>query len=255
MIDTHCHLTDSRLLEQLDDVLERARLAGVTRMITIGTDLADDRAAVALCQGRPNLRCAVGIHPNYTQDATLADVPLLRELQANASVVAMGEMGLDYYHKFADRAHQRELFEAQMALAAEFGRPVVIHSRDAIEDTLAVLGNFPNVRAVFHCFTGTMAEAERILAAGYWISFTGPVTYKKNDDLRDVVKRMPMDRLMVETDAPYLSPEPKRGQRTNEPALVMYTAAKVAEVKGISLAELDQITTANAERFFGWATA
>ena len=254
MIDTHCHLTDPRLLEQLDEVVERARVAGVGRMITIGTDLEDDRAAIALCRGRENLRCVVGIHPNYTQDAALADVAQLRELQADPAVVAMGEMGLDYFHKFADRDHQRRMFEAQMALAAEFGRPVVIHSREAIDDTLAVMKNFAGVRAVFHCFTGTMAEAERILAAGYWISFTGPVTYKKNDALRDVARMVPLDRLMVETDAPYLSPEPKRSQKTNEPALVMYTAARLAEVKGVSLAELDRVTTANAERFFGWTT-
>src|SRR5258706_16371287 len=133
----------------------------------------------------------------------------------------MGEMGLDYFHKFADRGHQRRMFEAQLALAAEVGRPVVIHSREAIDDTLAVVKGFAAGRAVFHCFTGTAAEAERILAAGFWISFTGPVTYKKNDELRDVVKLVPMDRLMVETDAPYLSPEPKRSQKTNEPALVM----------------------------------
>jgi TatD DNase family protein len=253
MIDTHCHLTDTRLLEQLDEVVERARVAGVVRMITIGTDLEDDPAAIAVCRGRENLRCVVGIHPNYTQDATLADVAQLRELQADRAVVAMGEMGLDYFHKFADRDHQRQMFEAQMALAAEFGRAVVIHSREAIDDTLAVMKAFAGVRAVFHCFTGTMAEAERILAAGYWISFTGPVTYKKNDALREVVRMMPMDRLMVETDAPYLSPEPKRSHKTNEPALVMYTAARVAEVKGISIGELDRVTTSNAERFFGWA--
>jgi len=112
---------------------------------------------------------------------------------------------------------------------------------------------FPGVRAVFHCFTGSAEEAERILADGYWISFTGPVTYKKNDALRDVVRLVPTDRLMVETDAPYLSPEPKRAQKTNEPALVMYTAAKVAEVKGMGLDELDRVTTENARRFFGWA--
>jgi TatD DNase family protein len=252
MIDTHCHLTDPRLLEQLDDVIERARVAGVGRIITIGTELEDDRAAIAVCRGRENLRCVVGIHPNYTQDATLAEVPELRELQADRAVVAMGEMGLDYFHKFADRDHQRRMFEAQMALAAEFGRPVVIHSREAIDDTLAVMKGFASVRAVFHCFTGTAAEAERILAAGYWISFTGPVTYKKNDALRDVVRMVPIDRLMVETDAPYLSPEPKRSHKTNEPALVMYTAAKVAEVKGISLEDIDRVTTENAQRFFGW---
>jgi TatD DNase family protein len=252
MIDTHCHLTDPRLAGQLDAVTERARVAGVVRMITVGTDLDDDRAAIALCRGRANVRCAVGIHPNYTQHATLADVPVLRELQRDASVVALGEMGLDYFHQFADRAHQAKLFEAQLALAAEVGRPVVIHSREAIDDTLAIMRNFAGVRAVFHCFTGTAEEAERILAAGYWISFTGPVTYKKNDALREVVRRVPVDRLMVETDAPYLSPEPKRGQKTNEPALVMYTAAKVAEVRGMGLDELDRVTTENAERFFGW---
>jgi TatD DNase family protein len=252
MIDTHCHLTDPRLFEQLDPVIDRARQAGVTRLITIGTELADDRAVIALCRGRENVRCVVGIHPNYTQDARLEDVPALRELQSDPAVVALGEMGLDYFHRFADRTHQARLFEAQMALAAELGRPVVIHSREAIDDTLAVMRNVPRVRAVFHCFTGTAEEAERILAAGYWISFTGPITYKKNDGLREVVRLVPIDRLMMETDAPYLSPEPKRGQKTNEPALVMYTAAKVAEVKGISLDELDRLTTANACRFFGW---
>jgi TatD DNase family protein len=252
MIDTHCHLTDPRLSEQLDDVIERARGAGVARMITVGTDLEDDRAAIALCRGREDVRCVVGIHPNYTQDATLADVQVLRELQKDGSVVALGEMGLDYFHRFADRGHQARLFEAQLGLATEVGRPVVIHSREAIDDTLAIMRGFPGVRAVFHCFTGTVEEAERILAAGYWISFTGPVTYKKNDALREVVRQMPIDRLMVETDAPYLSPEPKRSQKTNEPALVMYTAAKVAEVRGIVLDELDRVTTENAVRFFGW---
>jgi TatD DNase family protein len=252
VIDTHCHLTDPRLFEQLDGVIERARSAGVTRMITIGTDLEDDRAAIALCKGRENIRCVVGIHPNYTQDATLEDVPEIRTLQAEPCVVALGEMGLDYFHRFADVSHQRALFEAQLQLAAEFSRPVVIHSREAIGDTLDVLGNFSSVRAVFHCFTGTAPEAERILAAGHLISFTGPVTYKKNDALREVVKLVPLDRLMVETDAPYLSPEPYRSQKTNEPALVMYTAARIAEIKGIDLKALDDQTTANAHAFFNW---
>jgi TatD DNase family protein len=253
VIDTHCHLTDERLLSQLDDVLARAQSAGVARIITIGTDLADARAAIALCRGRDHLRCAVGIHPNYTQNAAVADVEQLRALQQDPSVVALGEMGLDYFHKFADRTHQRQMFEAQMTLAAELGRPVVIHSREAIDDTLAVMKAFPTVRAVFHCFTGSAAEADKILQASYWISFTGPITYKKNDALRDVVKMMPLDRLMVETDAPYLSPEPLRSHKTNEPALVMHTAAKAAEVKQITLEELDRLTTANAIRFFGWA--
>lgn len=250
MIDTHCHLTDSRLAAQLDAVIDRARAAGVNQLITIGTDLDDARAAIALCRDRPNVRCAVGIHPNYTQHAKVEDVAQLRDLQADPAVVALGEMGLDYFHKFADRAHQARLFEAQMALAAEFARPVVIHSREAIDDTLAIMKAFPAVRGVFHCFTGTAPEADRILAAGHWISFTGPVTYKKNDALRDVVRRVPADRLMVETDAPYLSPEPVRGHKVNEPAFVMHTARKVAEVRGVSLEALDELSTANANRFF-----
>jgi TatD DNase family protein len=252
MIDTHCHLTDPRLLEQLEAVISRARAAGVTRMITIGTDVEDARAAIALCRSREDVRCAVGIHPNYTQDATLADVPRIRELQEDGSVMALGEMGLDYFHHFADRKHQASLFDAQLALAAELRRSVIIHSREAIDDTLALMGKYPAVRGVFHCFTGSAGEAERILAAGHLISFTGPITYKKNDELREVVRLVPLDRLMVETDAPYLSPEPMRKQKVNEPALVVHTAAVVAEVKGVTVGEVDRVTTDVAQRFFGW---
>jgi len=259
MIDSHCHLTDPRLFNQLEDVLARAKAAGVSRLITIGTDIADSRAAIAACRGRDgkvreNLRCVIGVHPNYTQQAMLEELPVLRDLSADPAVVALGEMGLDYFHKFADRKHQAAMFEAQLAIAAEVGRAVVIHSREAIADTLAIMRNVPQVRAVFHCFTGTIQEADAILTADekYLISFTGPITYKKNDALRAVVKRVPIERLMVETDAPYLSPEPMRAQKVNEPALVMYTAATVAEVKGMDLGEVDRVTTTNAQRFFGW---
>ena len=252
MIDTHCHLTDGRLYEQLGGVLARARAAGVTRMITIGTNVEDARRAIELCRGRDDVRCAIGIHPNYTQDATLEDVPVIRRLQEDAGVVALGEMGLDYFHKFAERRHQAALFDAQLAMAAELGRTVVIHSREAVDDTLAMMAKYPAVRGVFHCFTGTAAEAEKILAAGHFISFTGPITYKKNDELREVVRLVPLDRLMVETDAPYLSPEPVRSQKVNEPALVVHTAAVVARVKGLGIEEVDRATTDVARGFFGW---
>jgi TatD DNase family protein len=252
MIDTHCHLTEPRLFEQLEGVISRARAAGVSRMITIGTNVQDARAAIKLCRGRDDLRCAIGIHPNYTQDATLDDVPVIRQLQQDPGVVAVGEMGLDYFHHFADRKHQAALFDAQLSLAAELGRPVVIHSRDAIADTLAMMAKYPSVRGVFHCFTGTAAEAESILSASHLISFTGPVTYKKNDTLRDVVKLVPLNRMMVETDAPYLSPEPLRKQKINEPSLVVHTAATVAAVKGVSVEEVDDVTTQVARAFFGW---
>src|SRR4029077_423995 len=147
-----------------------------------------------------------------------ADVERLRELQADRSVVALGEMGLDYHHSFSQPAHQAAVFIAQLELAATLDRPVVIHCREAVDDALAILGKFPAVRAVFHCFTGSLNEAKKILDVGYLLGFTGPVTYKKSDELREVVRNTPFDRLLVETDAPYLSPEPMRKQKVNEPS-------------------------------------
>ncbi|HWE92949.1 MAG TPA: TatD family hydrolase [Tepidisphaeraceae bacterium] len=252
MIDSHCHLTDPRLRSQLADVLERAASHGVTRMITIGTDLDDAREAIALCKSLPNVRCAVGVHPNHTQNVELSDLPMLREIQADPAVLALGEMGLDYFHHFAPRQKQFTVFEFQLQLATELGRPVVIHSREATDDTLAVMKKFPAVRAVFHCFTGTREEARKILDAGYLMGFTGPVTFKKSDELREVVRLMPQDRLLVETDAPYLTPEPMRKQKTNEPAFVKYVAEEIGRIKGWTLEQTDAITTANAERFYGW---
>ncbi|HYO08669.1 MAG TPA: TatD family hydrolase [Tepidisphaeraceae bacterium] len=252
MIDTHCHLTDPRLLEQLDGVLARCAAAGVERIVTIGTDLDDDRAAIAVCQGRANVRCAVGIHPNYSADAKVSDVAALRELQADPCVVALGEMGLDYHYDKAPPAHQRAIFEAQLQLAADVAKPVVIHCREAVDDTLAVMRAFPAVPAVFHCFTGTRDEARRIVAAGYLLGFTGAVTFKKNDELRDAVRDTPAERILLETDAPYLTPEPVRKVKTNEPSFTVHTARVVAEVKGASYEEMDRITTANAARFYRW---
>ena len=252
MIDTHCHLTDPRLLEQLDAVLARAAEAGVDRVVTIGTDVEDAMAAIEVCQRSSNVRCAVGIHPNYSADARVEDVAKLRELQKHPSVVALGEMGLDYHYDRATPTHQRLIFEAQLQLAAELNRSVVIHCREAVDDTLAIIKSFPDVPAVFHCFTGMRDEARRILDAGYLLGFTGVITFKKNDELRGTVAMTPIDRLLVETDAPYLSPEPVRNVKTNEPSFVAHTARVAAQVKGLAYEEFDRLTTANAERFYGW---
>src|SRR5260221_1287136 len=162
MIDTHCHLTDPRLQSQLDDVLARAAANGVTRMVTIGTDFDDARQAIALCKRLPNVLCAVGVHPNYTQNVELSDLPLLREIQANPVVLALGEMGLDYFHHFAPREKQFAVFEFQLQLAKELGRAAVIHSREATDDTLAGMKNFPAVRPRFHLFTGRRGGAREI---------------------------------------------------------------------------------------------
>lgn len=252
MIDSHCHLTDARLLNQLDDVLARARQAGVHGMITIGTSTDDARQAIQICNGRNQLRCAVGIHPNYCHEASVDDLRVLREIQSHSAVVALGETGLDYFHKFADRQTQHHFFEAQLKLAAELNRTVIIHCRQATDDTLAVMRQFPSVPAVFHCFTGTRQEADQILAAGYSLGFTGPVTFKRSDELREIVRHTPHDRLLVETDSPYLTPEPVRKQKINEPAMVMHVAAEVARQWQVDLDTVRTVTTANVARLFGW---
>ena len=252
MIDTHCHLTDPRLFEQLNAVLSRAAAAGVDRVVTIGTDIEDATAAIELCERKKNVRCAIGIHPNYSADARVEDVAKLRELQKHPAVVCLGEMGLDYHYDRADRTHQRQIFEAQLQLATEVNRPVVIHCREAVDDTLSVMQSFANMPAVFHCFTGMRDEARKILDAGYWLGFTGVITFKKNDELREIVAMTPIDRLLVETDAPYLSPEPVRNVKTNEPAFVVHTARVAAQVKGLAYEEFDRVATENALRFYRW---
>ena len=252
MIDSHCHLTDPRLFSQIEAVFSRATAAGVSAMVTIGTDLADARAAVALCRQYPDrLRCAIGVHPNHCQDAVAGDVDEIATLADDPNVVALGEMGLDYHHDYADRGRQRKFFEAQLGAAARLNKPVVIHCREAVDDALAVLGAFPMLRCVFHCFTGTSREAGAIVEANGMIGFTGPITYKKNDDLRRVVDATPLDRLLIETDAPYLSPEPVRQQKTCEPAFVKHTLATIAAVKGRTLAEVEAATIETTRAFYG----
>ena len=255
MIDSHCHLTYDPLAGQLDGVLRRAREAGVTGVITIGTTIEDSRRAVDLARAHANVACAVGVHPSHAHEAPADVAGPLADLVGDPTVVAVGETGIDLYH---DRTHverQRVVFIEQMRLAERVGKPVVIHSRSAVEECLAVMAEFPGVPAVFHCFTGTVEEARRIIARGYYLGFTGPVTYKKSDALREVVRMAPADRILVETDAPYLSPEPMRGKFPNEPAWTVHTAARVAAERGVSVAEIDRITTANCRRLFGWAGA
>lgn len=250
MIDTHAHLTDPRLLNQLDDVVARANRAGVDRIITIATSLADAQDAIPLCETRSEIFCAIGIHPNYGNESMLEDVVSLGLLAAHPKVVALGEMGLDYHWDTVTHDRQRIFFEKQLDLARRLSMPVVIHSREAILDSLDVMKAFSGVRAVFHSFTGSPDEAKKIVDAGYFIGFTGPVTYKKNDELRQAARSVPIDRIFVETDSPYLSPEPVRSQRINEPAHVVHIARKLAELFGMLIEDFDAQTTRNAESLF-----
>jgi TatD DNase family protein len=192
------------------------------------------------------------VHPNYCNEVELSALQELRPLLAKPALGAVGEMGLDYHYDSVPKSRQLEFFTAQLQIAVEANRPVVIHSRKAIDDCLAVMKDFAVPAAVFHCFTGTAPEARRILDAGWMIGFTGVVTFKKTEELRQVAAFAPAERILVETDAPYLSPEPKRGQKINEPALVMHTAAAVAAARGVTIAEIDRLTSDNARRFYRW---
>jgi TatD DNase family protein len=252
MIDSHCHLTDPRLFEQLAGVLQRAAAAGVSRMLTIGTGSEEWPACIDLARRAPQVRCAVGLHPNHASDAEVERLAELPTLLREPVVLAAGEMGLDYFYDRVPKPLQRTAFERQLEMARDIGKPVIIHSREATEDCLAILRTFPTVAAVFHCFTGSADEARAILDAGYYLGFTGPITFKKNDALREVVRLVPTDRLLVETDAPYLTPEPMRKQKVNEPAMVMHVAAIVARVKGLRVEEVDRLTSENCERLFRW---
>jgi len=246
MIDTHCHLADPRLFEQIETVLARAAAAGVTRIISIGTRLADSRRCVELAHRYPQVLAVVGCHPHEAGKVQPHEIQELALLAQDPSVVAVGEMGLDYHYDFASRASQIELLRAQLAVLAPLDKPLVIHCREAIDDCLEILREVGNARGVFHCFTGTPAEARRIVEAGFYISFTGILTFKNPGDLPEIARMVPEDRFFVETDAPWLSPEPLRRQKVNEPALLPHTLARLAAIRGTSIEQLDATTSANA---------
>ncbi len=251
LIDSHCHLTYEPLTAMRGEVLLRAAEAGVTQMISIGTDLADSRAAIELAAGHANVFASSGVHPHQAGKTEAGWEAELRALAADTNVVAIGETGLDYHYDFSPRDRQRAVFEGQLALATDTGKPVVIHCREAHADVMAVLAGFTGLkRVVFHCFTGTLAEAREILDRGYWISLTGVVTFKNSRELQEVARFLPPDRIMIETDSPYLSPEPVRSRRPNEPALVVYVARRVAELRGVAFEEFAALTRANTIRFF-----
>lgn len=250
MIDSHCHLTDPRLGDQLEGVLERARTSGVSLNVTIGTDPDDGLAARDLADRYDAVYFAAGIHPHYSGPFVAGYEAKLRELMAHPKCVALGEIGLEYHWKDVAPEHQRPVFRAQMALAAELGKSVVIHSRESVADALKLMADFPSVPAVFHCFTGTEAEARAITAAGYYLGFTGAVTFKKNDALRRALAECPADRVLIETDAPYMTPEPHRNVKINEPAYVRCVLECVAKVRGLTVREADTLTTTNTKTLY-----
>ncbi len=235
--------------------LERAAQAGVARMIEIGYDLDSSRAALDLAAHHASIFAAVGIQPHYAAIADQAWLDELRRLAAHPKVVAIGEIGLDYYHDRAPHDRQEDLFRAQLALARELGLPVIIHCRDAQADMVRILRAAARGQAgIMHSFSGDWAYAEACLELGFLISFSGPVTFPKAADLHEVARRAPLDRILTETDSPYLSPHPLRGRR-NEPANVRLVAAQLAALRRMALDELAAAVWQNAGEVFAWTDA
>jgi TatD DNase family protein len=286
LVETHAHLDYPDFANDFDDVLRRATEAGVTRIITIGTSVESSRRAVELAEKYPNIFAVIGVHPSYVEEVDEDVIDPLRELAKSSRVVAIGETGLDYHrlpsselakerttqvfakalqttteeqieadiHDGAYKSKQASLFEQQLDLAVELGLNVVIHQRDAWEDTLELLQPYTGkVRGVFHCFGGTLEQAQEVIALGHLVSFTGIVTFKNGAEVRDVAARIPLDQFMVETDCPYLAPVPFRGKRC-EPAHTRLVAEEIARARNVSIEAIARATTQTAEQFFRFGT-
>ncbi len=252
LVDSHCHLDFPDYAGKVDEVLARARAAGVTVCISIGTELKRFPGVKAVAEANPDVWCSVGVHPHESEKELLDDEAALVAEAAHPKVVGIGETGLDYYYEHSPRQPQQANFRSHIAAARRTGLPVIVHTRDAEDDTIAILreemakGPFTGL---IHCFTGTQKLADAALELGFYISVSGIATFKNSAALRDVIKSVPLDRLLVETDAPYLAPVPHRG-KTNEPAFVVHTAAMLAELKSVPETELAAATTENFFRLF-----
>jgi len=252
--DSHAHVWWSSFDKDRDEVLERAREAGVTRMVLVGTDLDTSRACFELAGRYPGLFPTAGIHPHDAAGASEAALAEVRTLCERDECVAVGETGLDYFKEYSPRDAQRASFRAHLELARELDKPVIVHCRDAHEDTVELLHTVPGVRGVMHCYTMGTEELPPYLALGFYISFSGVVTYPKNEANRAAARAVPDAQLLVETDCPFLAPQGRRGRR-NEPALVRDVLACVARERDDDLERLAQVTSANATRLFALAAA
>ncbi|HBG27829.1 MAG: hypothetical protein A2Y10_06770 [Planctomycetes bacterium GWF2_41_51] len=253
LIDTHAHLTYDGLAESIDDVLGRSRAAGVTKWISIGTDAEHNEKVVSLAAKYEYLYACLGIHPHHASEYKPEHIQRLIELIGSGKVVALGETGLDFHYNFSKQDAQKELFKRFLEIASLSRLPVVIHSRNAFEETMQILDNYADrtTKIVFHCYSGTIEQTREIIDKGFYISFTGIITFKNAELARECVKTVPLDRMMIETDCPYMSPEPMRKQKINEPALLIHTAQKIAELKGIDIETLSEQLENTTKEFFG----
>ncbi|NLY86772.1 MAG: TatD family hydrolase [Tissierellia bacterium] len=252
LIDSHAHLDDRRFDRDRDRIIKDLENNGIELVINIGADLKSSIASVSLAEKYPNIYATVGVHPHSAKDMDEASLEILRSLAKRDKVVAIGEIGLDFYYDNSPRDDQRKWFKEQLKLAKELNLPVVIHSRDAQQETFDILKEAQDgsLRGVLHCYSGSKEMAMEYIKLGFYISIAGPVTFKNARVLKEVAKAVPLDKLLVETDCPYLAPEPHRGKR-NEPVYVKYVAGTIADIKGISFEELAKATNRNTKELFG----
>lgn len=254
LVDSHCHLNFPEFKQDLDLVIKNANDQGIKYMLTVNTRLSESLDIQSIAEANSNIFCSVGVHPHDSKDYN--DSSLIEKLKKHAmhpKVVALGETGLDYYYNNSDGKAQIDCFNMHLDTGIELGLPVIIHTRDADTDTISCLDEHPNAKGVFHCFSGSTEFAKQGLDRGLYISFSGIITFKKAEELREAVKFVPLDRILVETDSPFLAPIPHRGRR-NEPAFTLFVAKLVAELKDISLEEVAEATTKNFFTLFDKAT-
>ncbi len=248
--DTHTHLDDERFKEDRAQVIEQVYQSGVTLAVNIGADIQSSTESVALAERYDFIYAAVGVHPHDVEQMTEADIDTLRKLAAHPKVVAIGEIGLDYYYDNSPREVQKKWFRRQIELARELNLPYIVHDRDAHGDAMDVIREVGYYTGVFHCYSGSPEMAKQLLDMGFYLSFAGPITFKNGKKPQEAALAIPMDRLFIETDSPYLTPEPRRGKR-NDSSMVRFVCEKLAELKGLSVEETARITYENGKRFFG----
>lgn len=259
LVDTHCHLNLAAFEEDLDSVIARAYQAGIRKILIPGTDLASSRQAVSLAKQYPGLYAAVGVHPHDAESWQASTRSELSKLAEEPEVVALGEMGLDYYRNYSDPAVQRQVFRDQLALAQELELPVILHNREAIEDLLVILnewvgglsGPLRTRAGVMHAFSANEEAASKAVAMGFYIGIAGPVTFRSAEMLRSVVQQIPLERILTETDAPYLTPAPHRGKR-NEPGYIPFVAAAIANTRQVQIDQAIEQMAVNARVLFQW---
>ncbi|PLX88333.1 MAG: radical SAM protein [Desulfuromonas sp.] len=252
LIDSHAHLDGRQYDEDRQEVIDRAHQSGVSHILTVGCDLQSSQASIELAQRFDQIYAAVGIHPHDAQECNDAAITQLRKMQRHSKVVAIGEIGLDFFRDRSPRDQQREAFRRQISLAKEVKKPIIVHDRDAHDEVLQILReeDAASVGGVLHCFSGDLQMAKDCLELGFYLSFPGTITYPKNEAAREIVKAVSIDRMLVETDCPYLSPQKFRGKR-NEPAYVRYTAERIAEIKGLTFDDVARVTSRNSFNLFG----